>query len=145
MKLDLVRSALLGLGLSAALGAAAHASDLPSKKGPPPAPIVPAITWFDIAVNIKGQTDYNFRGISQTDRKPGIGGGAELQIYNNLFYVGVYGSSVDLATRPDEAAELGRAGLALYNQSLSADAMCKRMVEAIEYAVSRHAKPDISK
>ncbi len=52
---------------------------------------------------------------------------------------------LDLATRPDEAAELGRAGLALYNQSLSADAMCKRMVEAIEYAVSRHAKPDISK
>jgi len=101
MKLDLVRSALLGLGLSAALGAAAQASDLPSKKGPPPAPIVPARTWFDIAVNIKGQTDYNFRGISQTDRKPGIGGGAELQIYNNLFYVGVYGSSVDLATRPD--------------------------------------------
>ena len=28
-------------------------------------------------------------------------GGAELQIYDNLFYVGVYGSSVDLTTRPD--------------------------------------------
>ncbi len=101
MVLDLFRSSLLGLGVSAALAAGAHASDLPSKKGAPPAPVVPAITWFDIAVNIKGQTDYNFRCISQTDRKPGIGGGAELQVYNNLFYVGVYGSSVDLATRPD--------------------------------------------
>ena len=28
-------------------------------------------------------------------------GGAELQLYNNLFYLGVYGSNVDLTTRPD--------------------------------------------
>uniref|UniRef100_A0A9E8CJQ9 TorF family putative porin n=1 Tax=Bosea sp. NBC_00436 TaxID=2969620 RepID=A0A9E8CJQ9_9HYPH len=96
---DLFRSSILGLALAAGIGGA-HASDLPSKKGAPPVPVVPAITWFDIAVNVKAQTDYNFRGISQTDRKPGIGGGAELQIYNNLFYAGVYGSSVDLATRP---------------------------------------------
>ena len=97
---DLFRSSILGLTLAAGIGGA-EASDLPSKKGAPPVPVVPAITWFDIAVNLKAQTDYNFRGISQTDRKPGIGGGAELQIYNNLFYLGVYGSSVDLATRPD--------------------------------------------
>ena len=96
---DLFRSSILGLALAAGIGGT-HASDLPSKKGAPPVPVVPAITWFDIAVNVKAQTDYNFRGISQTDRKPGIGGGAELQIYNNLFYAGVYGSSVDLATRP---------------------------------------------
>ncbi len=43
-------------------------------------------------------TDYNFRGISQTDRKPAIQGGVELQIYDNLFYLGVWGSNVDLAT-----------------------------------------------
>ncbi|WP_449376163.1 TorF family putative porin [Bosea thiooxidans] len=54
-----------------------------------------------MAFSVKGMTDYNFRGISQTDRKPAIQGGAELQIYNNLFYLGVYGSNVDLATRPD--------------------------------------------
>lgn len=97
---DLFRSSILGLALAAGIGSA-QASDLPSKKGAPQVPVVPAITWFDIAVSVKAQTDYNFRGISQTDRKPGIGGGAELQIYNNLFYVGVYGASVDLATRPD--------------------------------------------
>jgi uncharacterized protein (TIGR02001 family) len=97
---DLFRSSILGLSLAAGISGA-QASDLPSKKGAPPVPVVPSITWFDIAFNVKAQTDYNFRGISQTDRKPGIGGGAELQIYNNLFYVGVYGSSVDLATRPD--------------------------------------------
>jgi uncharacterized protein (TIGR02001 family) len=46
-------------------------------------------------------TDYNFRGISQTNRKPAIQGGAEVQIYNNLFYFGVYASNVDLVTSPD--------------------------------------------
>lgn len=97
---DLFRSLILGLSLAAAIGVA-EASDLPSKKGPPPVPVAPAITWFDVAFSVKGMTDYNFRGISQTDRKPAIQGGAELQIYNNLFYLGVYGSNVDLATRPD--------------------------------------------
>lgn len=96
----LFRSSMAAFGMAAGLAVAAHASDLPSKKGAPPVPVVPAITWFDIAVNIKGQTDYNFRGISQTDRKPGFGAGAELQVYDNLFYAGIYGSSVDLATKP---------------------------------------------
>ncbi len=99
MASDGFRSSILGFALSASLAAAAQGADLADKKGAPP-PAVPTVTWFDIAVNIKGQTDYNFRGISQTDRKPGIGGGAELQIYDNLFYAGIYGSSVDLATRP---------------------------------------------
>lgn len=79
----------------------AQASDLPSKKGAPLAPVPPSITWFDVAISIKAMTDYNFRGISQTDRKPAVQAGAELQIYDNMFYVGVYGSNVDLATRPD--------------------------------------------
>ena len=99
---DFFRSSILGLAFSAAIAAgAAHAADLPSKKGAPPAPIAPSITWFDVAVSIKGMTDYNFRGISQTDRKPAVQGGVELQFYNNLFYAGVYGSNVDLVTRPD--------------------------------------------
>ena len=94
--------ALLGLAVSAAaLNGMAQASDLPSRKGPPPAPLPPAITWFDVALSVKTMTDYNFRGISQTDRKAAVQGGAELQIYNNLFYVGVYGSNVDLATKPN--------------------------------------------
>ena len=94
--------ALLGLAVSAAArNGMAQASDLPSRKGPPPAPLPPAITWFDVALSVKTMTDYNFRGISQTDRKAAVQGGAELQIYNNLFYVGVYGSNVDLATKPN--------------------------------------------
>lgn len=85
----------------ALLAEAAFASDLPSKKGEPPAPLPPSITWIDAAISVKGMTDYNFRGISQTDRKPAIQGGVELQFYDNLVYAGVYGSNVDLTTRPN--------------------------------------------
>lgn len=102
MVFDFVRSSVTGLALSlAAFAGAAQAADLPSRKDAPVAPIPPSITWIDVAVSIKGMTDYNFRGISQTDRKPAIQGGAELQIYDNMFYLGVYASNVDLATRPD--------------------------------------------
>ena len=41
-----------------------------------------AITWIDAAISIKGVTDYNFRGISQTRsqaRRPGLGRAAVLR------------------------------------------------------------------
>ena len=101
MALDFSRSSLLASALVLAVtSVAAQASDLPSKKGAPLAPVPPAITWIDAAISIKGVTDYNFRGISQSDRKPAIQGGVELQFYDNLFYAGVWASSVDLATNP---------------------------------------------
>lgn len=101
MVLELIRLPATGAALSLAMFAgAAQASDLPSKKGPPPAPVPPSITWIDAAVSIKGVTDYVFRGISQTDRKPGAQGSVELQFYDNLFYLGVFGANVDLATSP---------------------------------------------
>lgn len=102
MTFDYFRYTLAGAALSATvIASTASASDLPSRKSAPIAPIPPAITWIDVAVSVKAMTDYNFRGISQTDRKPAIQAGAEVQIYNNLFYFGVYGSNVDLVTSPD--------------------------------------------
>lgn len=102
MAFDFVRSSITGLALSLAASAgAAQAADLPSRKGAPLAPIPPSITWIDAAISIKGVTDYNFRGISQSDRKPAGQASIELQFYDNLFYAGVFGSTVDLATRPD--------------------------------------------
>lgn len=106
MVFDFCRSSIAGLALSAAACAGvAQASDLPSRKGAPLAPVPPSITWIDASISVKALTDYNFRGISQTDRKPAVQGTLELQFYNNLFYAGVYGSNVDLATSPD--AEVG--------------------------------------
>lgn len=101
MVFDFLRIPLTGAALTLAVTAGAQASDLPSRKGPPPAPVVPSVVWIDAAFNAKVMTDYNFRGISQTDRKPAVQGGVELQFYDNLFYAGVYGSNVDLTTRPD--------------------------------------------
>lgn len=93
--------AALAMGL---LAGATQAADLPSRKGAPAAPIPPAITWIDAAISVKALTDYNFRGISQTDRRPAGQASIELQFYDNLFYAGVWGSNVDLATSP--AAEI---------------------------------------
>jgi uncharacterized protein (TIGR02001 family) len=102
MAFDFFRSSIAGLTLSvAAFAGAAHAADLPSTKGAPLAPVPPSITWFDVAVSVKAMTDYNFRGISQTDRKPAVQASAEMQFYNNLFYAGVFASNVDLVTSPD--------------------------------------------
>lgn len=95
---------LTGAALTIMASAATQASDLPSGKGPVAAPIPPSITWIDAAVSIRGVTDYNFRGISQSNRRPGVQGSVELQFYDNLFYVGVAGASVDLVTNP--AAEV---------------------------------------
>jgi uncharacterized protein (TIGR02001 family) len=101
MVFDSIRLPAAGAALSfVLLAGAAEASDLPSRKGAPPAPLPPSITWIDAAISIKGMTDYNFRGISQTDRKPAVQGGVELQFYDNLFYAGIYASNVDLATSP---------------------------------------------
>jgi len=101
MVFDLFRSSMAGLTLSlTVLAGSAQAADLPSRKDAPIAPVPPSITWIDAAVSIKAVTDYNFRGISQTDRKPGVQGSVELQFYDNLFYLGVFGANVDLATSP---------------------------------------------
>lgn len=83
----------------AAILAAGHAraADFPA-----PALALPETpVLFDVAFNAKVLTDYNFRGISQTDRQPAVQGYAELQFWNNLFYAGVFGSNVELPTKPD--------------------------------------------
>jgi uncharacterized protein (TIGR02001 family) len=82
-----------------ALAAPAYASDLPSKKKAAPPPPPPAVSPWDFAFGGKAQSDYNFRGISQTDRKPGVMGYGEVR-YDNFYYAGVAAYSVDLPTKP---------------------------------------------
>lgn len=60
----LVLSTTAAVLLSASL---AYAADMPTKA--PPAPVVPVSPW-DIAFGGAIMTDYNFRGISQSDRRP---------------------------------------------------------------------------
>lgn len=55
-------TAMMGIG-------AAQAADL-APKGEPIAPPAPATPDFDVSIGLKAMTDDNFRGISQSDRKP---------------------------------------------------------------------------
>jgi uncharacterized protein (TIGR02001 family) len=94
--------------LSAALGASllvgapdlGHAADAPAAKRLPPVAAAPS-TPIDIAFSARIASDYNFRGISQSDRKPSLQGSAELQLFDNLVYAGIAGYDVDLPTKPD--------------------------------------------
>jgi hypothetical protein len=79
-------------------GSSAFAADIAGdKKKPVPAPAPAAPAW-DMTFGARIVSDYNFRGISQTDRKPGVQGYAELSY--QWLYAGVAANSVDLPTKP---------------------------------------------
>jgi hypothetical protein len=81
----------------------AWAADLPLKAPPP---VVVASPW-DIGFGGAIASDYNFRGISQSDRKPSVNGYFEPR-YNVTpelqTYIGVAGNSIDFPNNP--AAEI---------------------------------------
>lgn len=82
------------------LAGTAGAADLGTRRLPEPAAPAPSVP-FDLAFGFKVSSDYNFRGISQSDRKPSVSGYAEAQFFDNLLYAGIAGYSVDLLTKPD--------------------------------------------
>jgi uncharacterized protein (TIGR02001 family) len=84
--------ALAGIALFGV--ATAQAADI-SVPAPVPAAAPPL---FDIAFGAALATDYNFRGISQSDRGASVRGYFEARYW--WLYAGVAGYSVDLATRP---------------------------------------------
>ena len=87
------------------LSGAAFAADKTEKKTeptPPPPQSVP----YDFVFGARGMTDYNFRGISQSNGKPAVQAYGELQLMDNFFYAGVFASSVDLATNPSAEIDL---------------------------------------
>jgi len=93
-------SLALGAGLAAS---SAIAADL-AVKAPPAAP--PASPW-DVAITAALMTDYNFRGITQSDHKPSAQAGFEprYNFSNNLqAYFGVSAESIDFPNRA--AAEI---------------------------------------
>ncbi len=99
-------SVLGAAAVTCTLGLApAAAADLPARVMPA-AVAVPATPQFDLAFGAKVWTDYNFRGISQTDRKPGVVGYLEFQAFENFAYAGIAAYSVDLATKPGAEVDL---------------------------------------
>jgi hypothetical protein len=89
-----------------ALSSAAFAADVPVvRKAPPPPP--PAVSAFDIAFGGAIASDYNFRGISQSDRGPSVFAYFEPRFNvtpNVQLYAGIAGYSTKLPTDP--AAEI---------------------------------------
>lgn len=99
------------LGLAALcglIGMGAEAADPVTSRKVMPAAVEPAPspTPVDFAFGAKLLSDYNFRGISQSNRRLALQGYGELQFADNLFYVGAFASSVELPTRPDAEVDL---------------------------------------
>ena len=100
------RAALIALALVSTAGvgglSAAHAADLEGKKivKTAPAPAVAETPFFDATFGGRIQSDYNFRGISQTSLNPSVSGYLELTAFQGFAYVGIAPYSLDLPTRP---------------------------------------------
>ncbi|MGZ3383031.1 MAG: TorF family putative porin [Isosphaeraceae bacterium] len=90
----MMRSSVLGTALLAAFAFPAYAADLGS------APVEAAAPTHKLVIsgNVDLTTDYVFRGFSQTDENPAIQG--ELDLTYNMFYLGFWGSSLNMGTAP---------------------------------------------
>src|SRR5215208_5118970 len=101
------KAGALSFGAAVALVASAGfagAADAPvSKRKVMPAPVVEPVAEskpFDFIFGLRAASDYNFRGISQSDRGFSPQGYGELQFFDNFLYAGVAGYGVDLPTKP---------------------------------------------
>jgi hypothetical protein len=88
--------------LASLTACSAFAADMAVKA--PPAPPAPAPSPFDVVVTTALMSDYNFRGITQSDHKASVQGGFEAR-YNGTpafqTYLGTSGESIDF---PNNAA-----------------------------------------
>jgi uncharacterized protein (TIGR02001 family) len=81
-----LKLSLLAAAATLTLAGAARADDAPAA----PAETKPVVFVFNVGAN----TDYEFRGVSQTDNKPSIFGGVDATIFG-IGYAGVWVSNVD--------------------------------------------------
>ena len=105
MKLSTITK-LAPVAIAAILAAApASAADLYTKA---PKPVVVETSMWDIAFGALVQSDYNFRGISQSDRGPGVAAYIEPRYKFGNFeaYVGIGGLSTKLPTSPTAEIDL---------------------------------------
>ena len=77
----------LATALIASVTTLAHAADAA------PAPAAPTPDWT-ITANVSLASDYRFRGISQTDKRPEISGGFDVA-HSSGFYIGNWNSNID--------------------------------------------------
>lgn len=88
-------------GASLLATSTAFAADMPTAAPPAAPPAAPVSSW-SLAFGTAFMTDYNFRGISQSARRPAVQGTAELAFTLNpnlQFYAAVFGSSLKLPSQ----------------------------------------------
>ncbi len=86
-----IKGLLLGIGVAALLSGSALAADVLVRKAPAAAP-APATPLWDLAFGAALMSDYNFRGVSQSNREISFGayGGASVQSRRcGQFYAGL--------------------------------------------------------
>lgn len=85
----------IALATSALVASPALAQEAPATAvGPQPAAEPEAASPFTISGSATLVSDYRFRGISQTDRRPAVQAGVTVA-HESGFYAGIWGSSVD--------------------------------------------------
>ncbi len=103
-----MRKVVVSVAALVACAASALAADMPAKGAKKAAAPVVVSPW-DIAFGGALMSDYNFRGISQTDRGPGATAYFEPRYNVNpnwQLYAGIAGSTVDLPTDPSAEIDL---------------------------------------
>jgi uncharacterized protein (TIGR02001 family) len=90
------------------LAGSAGAADLGARKRLPAEAVPPVIESVvaDFIFGARLQSDYNFRGISQSNRDPSAQSYFELQLFDNFLYGGFATYKVDLPTRPGAEIDL---------------------------------------
>jgi uncharacterized protein (TIGR02001 family) len=92
-----MKKIVLSVVFAAALALPAAAADLPRKVASPPPPPPPGPPVFDIAFGGIIMSDYNFRGVSQSNKGPSAGAYVEPQFNTPIgtLYVGLAGYAIN--------------------------------------------------
>jgi uncharacterized protein (TIGR02001 family) len=92
-----MKKVILSVVALAAFAAPALAADLVKKAAPAAAPVAAAPPAWDIAIGGVVMSDYNFRGVSQSNRGPSAGAYFEPQFNSSIgtIYVGLAGYAID--------------------------------------------------
>jgi uncharacterized protein (TIGR02001 family) len=106
-----MKKIVLSVVAAVAMSGSAFAADMPVKAAKAPVVAAPATPPFDIAFGAWVGSDYNFRGVSQSDRKWSGGGYLEPQFNTAIgqFYIGTAISRIDWPTNlgfTDPSAEV---------------------------------------
>jgi|SRR4051812_14234369 uncharacterized protein (TIGR02001 family) len=105
-RLALARASRIGISSLLLSAAPAFAADMTAPKELPAEAKADTSELIGLAVGARIQSDYNFRGISQSNHEPSPQTYGEVQFFDNFLYTGFAIYKVDLPTRPPVEMDL---------------------------------------